>query len=100
MMYRVTDKERDIADNSPLCYLQIVDDEDEFCPVHRKSITLRQSPTGEVEYHAVMGSDDTFKDGGTQLMHACAKTFCDFRKEHPEVTEMHFYTDELLDVQR
>ena len=100
MMYRVTDKERDIADHSPSCYLQIVDDEDEFSPVHRKSITLRQSPTGEVEYHAVMGSDDTFKDGGTPLMHAAAKCYTDFRKEHPEVTEMHFYTDELLDVQR
>ena len=51
-------------------------------------------------YNAIMGRDEEKKDGGTLLMHACAKTFCDFRKEHPEVTEMHFYTDELLDVQR
>ena len=51
-------------------------------------------------YNAIMGRDEAKKDGGTELMHACAKTFCDFRKEHPEVTEMHFYTDELLDVQR
>ena len=51
-------------------------------------------------YNAIMGRDEAKKDGGTQLMHACAQTFCDFRKEHPEVTEMHFYTDELLDVQR
>ena len=51
-------------------------------------------------YNAIMGRDEEKKDGGTELMHACAKTFCDFRKEHPEVTEMHFYTDELLDVQR
>ena len=36
------------------------------------------------------------KDGGTPLMHACAKVFYEFRKEHPEVTEMHFYTDELV----
>ena len=53
-----------------------------------------------ITYHAIMGSDEAKNDGGTLLMHACAKTFCDFRKEHPEVTEMHFYTDELLDVQR
>ena len=51
-------------------------------------------------YNAIMGRDEAKKDGGTELMHACAQTFCDFRKEHPEVTEMHFYTDELLDVQR
>ena len=51
-------------------------------------------------YNAIMGHDEAKKDGGTLLMHACAKTFWDFRKEHPEVTEMHFYTDELLDVQR
>jgi hypothetical protein len=31
-------------------------------------------------------------------MHACAKAFTDFRNEHPEVTEMHFYTDEELAV--
>ena len=98
IMYRVRDKEHDIADHSPSCYLQIVDDEDEFSPVHRKSVTLRQSPAGEVEYHAVMGSADTFKDGGTPLMHAAAKCYVDFRKQHPEVTEMRFYTDELVEI--
>ena len=51
-------------------------------------------------YNAIMGRDEAKKDGGTELMHACAKTFCDFRKEHPEVTEMRFYTDELLDVEK
>ena len=98
LMYRVSYKERDIADHSPSCYLQIVDDEDEFSPVHRKSVTLRQSLTGEVEYHAVMGTGDTFKDGGTPLMHAAAKCYAMFRKEHPEVTEMRFYTDELTKI--
>ena len=97
MKYRVSDKERDMADHSPSCYLRIVDDEDEFSPVRRKSVTLRQSLTGEVEYHAVMGSDDTFKDGGTLLMHAAAKCYATFRKEHPEVTEMRFYTDDLVE---
>lgn len=98
IMYRVRDDGHDIADYSPSCYLQIVDDEDEFSPVHRKSVTLRQSPAGEVEYHAIMGSGDTFKDGGTPLMHAAAKCYTDFRKEHPEVTEMRFYTDDLVEV--
>jgi hypothetical protein len=97
IMYSVRDKEHDIADHSPLYYLQIVDDEDEFSPVHRKSVTLRQSPTGEVEFHAIMGSNDTFKDGGTPLMHAAAKCYVTFRKEFPEVTEMRFYTDEPVE---
>ena len=50
---------------------------------------------GEIIYEAVMGKEEMLKDGGTPLMHACAKVFCDFHKDHPEVTEMHFYTDEL-----
>jgi hypothetical protein len=36
--------------------------------------------------------------GGTELMHAAAKCYTDFRKEHPEVTEMRFYTDELVEI--
>ena len=51
-------------------------------------------------YNAIMGTDEAKKDGGTELMHDAATCFVDFRKQHPEVTEMHFYTDELLDVQR
>ena len=31
-------------------------------------------------------------------MHAAAKCYTDFRKEHPEVTEMRFYTDELVEI--
>lgn len=54
----------------------------------------------EIIYNALMGKDEMLKDGGTPLMHACAKAFNDFRREHPEVTEMHFYTDELLSVER
>jgi hypothetical protein len=53
-----------------------------------------------IVYNALMGIDEEQVRGGTELMHACAKVFCDFRKEHPEVTEMHFYTDELLDVKQ
>lgn len=54
---------------------------------------------GDVIYEAVMGKDEMLKDGGTPLMHACAKSFCDFRNEHPEVTEIHFYTDEKVKME-
>jgi hypothetical protein len=33
-------------------------------------------------------------------MRACAKAFYEVRKEHPEVTEMHFYTDELVKMEK
>ena len=52
----------------------------------------------DIIYNAVMGKDEMMKDGGTPLMHACAKTFYDFREAHPEVTEMHFYTDEEMNI--
>ena len=54
----------------------------------------------EVIYNAVVSKEDARKDGGTQLMHDAAKCFVDFRKQHPEVTEMHFYTDELVSLEK
>lgn len=51
-------------------------------------------------YNAIMGRDEAKKDGGTQLMHDAAKCFVDFRKQHPEVTEMHFYTDDLVSLEK
>lgn len=97
IMYRVVDKEDDILDTSPLCYLQVVDDE-EFSPVQRRGLTLRQMADGNTEYHAITNGHEEMERGGTPLMHDCAKVYCDFRKEHPEVTEMRFYTDELVHV--
>jgi hypothetical protein len=47
-------------------------------------------------YNALMGIDEETMRGGTELMHACAKAFYEFHQAHPEVTEMHFYTDERL----
>ena len=52
----------------------------------------------EIIYNAVMGKDEMMKDGGTPLMHACAKVFHDLRTDHPEVTEAHFYTDDRVDL--
>ena len=54
----------------------------------------------EVIYNAVVSQEDARKDGGTQLMHDAAKCFVDFRKQHPEVTEMHFYTDDLVSLEK
>ena len=54
----------------------------------------------EVIYNAVVSQEDARKDGGTKLMHDAAKCFVDFRKEHPEVTEMHFYTDDLVSLEK
>ena len=54
----------------------------------------------EVIYNAVVSKEDARKDGGTKLMHDAAKCFVDFRKQHPEVTEMHFYTDDLVSLEK
>lgn len=54
----------------------------------------------EVIYNAVVSQEDAKKDGGTKLMHDAAKCFVDFRKQHPEVTEMHFYTDDLVSLEK
>ena len=95
IMYRVVNKEEDLADNSPSSYLQVVD-EDEDSPVKRRGLTLRKLPDGTVEYHAITNGTEEMERGGTPLMHAAAKCYTEFRKEHPEVTEMRFYTDELV----
>lgn len=97
IMYRVVNEEDDIRDTSPSCYLQVIDD-DEFSPIQRCGVTLRQMPDGGTEYHAINNGHEDMERGGTELMHAAAKCYTDFRKDHPEVTEMRFYTDELVEI--
>ena len=97
VMYRVVNKDSDIRDTSPSCYLQVIDD-DEYSPVQRCGVTLRQRPDGSVEYNATTNGHEDLLRGGTPLMHAAAKCYADFRKEHPEVTEMRWYTDELVEI--
>lgn len=97
VMYCVKNEKTDIRDTSPSCYLQVVDN-DEFSPVQRCGVTLRQMPDGGMEYHATTNGSEEMERGGTPLMHAAAKCYTDFRKEHPEVTEMRFYTDELVKI--
>jgi hypothetical protein len=98
VMYRVANKDADIRDTSPSCYIRVVD-MDEDSPVQRCGVTLRQLPDGGTEYHAINNGHDDMERGGTPLMHAAAKCYTDFRKEHPEVTEMRWYTDELVNVE-
>ena len=93
-LYHVENEEYDIDDLSPDFYHES-DDEDD---VERRCVKFKVTDK-DIIYDAVMGKDEMMKDGGTPLMHACAKVFCDFRKEHPEVTEIHFYTDELVKME-
>lgn len=74
---------------------------DDFPSIERKGVVLRfdSRGNGATHYNAVIGTDEEMERGGTNLMHACAKVFTDFRKEHPEVTEMHFYTDDEVEVE-
>ena len=98
IMYRVVDKEDDLRDDTISSYLQVVDDDDEFSPVKRCGVTLRHQPNGTIEYNAVTNGHEKMERGGTQLMHDAAKCYVDFRKQHPEVIEMRFYTDEVVTV--
>jgi hypothetical protein len=98
-IYQVREPERDedIEDTSANYFGEVNVEEPE--PENRRCVKFRVEDDNIV-YNALMGIDEEQVRGGTELMHACAKVFCDFRKEHPEVTEMHFYTDELLDVKQ
>ena len=94
-LYHVTNEEDDIEDLSPDFYHEIDDDDSD---VERRCVKFKVTDK-DIIYDAVMGKDEMMKDGGTPLMHACAKEFYEFRKEHPEVTEMHFYTDEMVKME-
>lgn len=59
----------------------------------RECIKLRYE-NNRIRYHAVQPADKGAEHGVTPLIRDCETAFCDFRKAHPEVTEMHFYTDE------
>lgn len=73
------------------------DFEEDENETNRRCVKLK-AVGGEFHYEAVEDVDEEKVRGGTQLMHDCSKVFFDFRNEHPEVTEMHFYTDEELAV--
>ena len=98
IMYRVVNKEDDILDTTPSSYLQVVDD-DEFSPVQRCGMTLCQQPDGGTEFHSINNGKQPFKEYcETPMIQDFAKLYTDFRKKYPEVTEMRFYTDELVRI--
>ena len=99
VMYRVVNKETDILDTTKSSYIRVVDD-DEFSPVQRCGMTLRQQPDGGTEFHAVNNGKQPFKEYcDTPLIQDFAKCYTNFRNQHPEVTEMRFYTDELVKME-
>lgn len=79
---------------------EMEDEEDELPDTERRCVMLKMRKDGELQYHAVQGADEELERGGTKLMHACAKAFCDLREEHPEVTEAHFYTDDEVKIEK
>ena len=98
IMYRVVNEDDDIRDTSPSCYLQVVDN-DEYGPVQRCGMTLRQMPNGGTEFHVINNGNMSLKEyTDTPLIQDFAKCYTDFRKKHPEVTEMRFCTDELVEI--
>ena len=92
-LYHVTDEKYDIEDLSPDFYHG-----DDDAGVERRCVKL-SIKDDQIVYKAAIKKDELMKDGGTPLMHDCAKVFCDFREKHPDVTEIHFYTDEILSIE-
>ena len=75
-------------------------DEEDDDDTSRRCVKLRYED-GEIHLEATLAQDEPFlEDDGTNhvkgIVHDCAKVFDTFRKEHPDVTEMHFYTDDKL----
>jgi len=64
----------------------------------RKCVKLRAGENGDIHVNAIFAADEEVVEPGTNhakgLFLDCAKTFDAFRMDHPEVTEMHFYTDD------
>ena len=66
--------------------------------IKRRGVRFRIED-GEIHYNAVVGADEKMKDNATDLMRDAGKNFYEFREKYPEVTEMRFYTDELVKVE-
>ena len=65
--------------------------------IKRRGVRFRIED-GEIHYNAVVGADEKMTDHATELMRDAGKNFYEFRENHPEVTEMHFYTDDEVQV--
>lgn len=74
-----------------------VEEPEEDDDIQRRGVRFRIE-NGETHYNAIVGGDEKMTENATDLMRDAAKNFYDFRKEHPEVTEMHFYTDDKVRI--
>jgi hypothetical protein len=77
---------------------EMYDEEEE--DIKRRCVKLWYED-GQLHLNATLAQDEPFlEDDGTNhvkgIVHDCAMAFENFRKEHPDVTEMHFYTDDEL----
>lgn len=69
------------------------EEEDDTEDDGRHCVKFKLRKDGQIQYHAIQYADEKMVRGGTPFMHDCAKVFNDFRDKHPEVNEMHFYTE-------
>lgn len=71
--------------------------DDEDTDIERCYVKLRMKENGDMDVNAVFPKDEEVLEQGTNhakgMFLDCAKVFADFHKKHPEVTEMHFYTE-------
>jgi hypothetical protein len=74
---------------------EVEDEEDD--DIKRRGVRFRIED-GEIHYNAVVGVDEKMKDNATDLMRDAGKNFYEFREKHPEITEMHYYTDDEVQV--
>ena len=65
--------------------------------VERRGVTFRTDGK-EIRYHAVVGADEKLTENATDLMRDAGKNFYEFRQQHPEVTEMRYYTDDEVQM--
>lgn len=70
---------------------------EEYDDIKRRGVRFRIED-GEIHYNAVVGADEKMKDNATDLMRDAGKNFYEFREKHPEVTEVHYYTDDEVQV--
>lgn len=81
---------------------EIIDDL-ESPNIQRECVKLRAGKGDKIHVDAVFAEDEEVVEPGTNhakgLFYECAKNFDDFRRQHPEVTEMHYYTDNEVTVE-
>jgi hypothetical protein len=76
-----------------------LEEEEELDDIERCCVKLRVEGD-DIQCSAHLPKDDVAVDPETRhakgLLHDCAWNFDIFRKAHPEVTEIHYYTDDEL----